>query len=206
MAATHHRSRLTNFVLEPIVPEICASALTPALSHPMGEGADAATPHPGPLLERGGEGEAAVGAGEREFYEVTLTTCSNQFLIGTQQVAWLHFTAISNQSSAFVPLILDNTVGQQPDGTEVRNFAPQAGRVVVVGEEPLLESTRTTNGLVQLILYSKTGVTNRVQSTPSLPVPGAWTTWEHVVPSNILQNLTLLPPTNRVMIFRAVRP
>ena len=105
-----------------------------------------------------------------------------------------------------MPLSLDNTVGHQPDGSEVRNFAPQAGRVVVVGEEPLLESTHSTNGLVQLILYSKPGVTNRVQSTLALPVPGAWTEWEQIVPSNILQNLTPLPPTNRVMIFRAVRP
>lgn len=42
----------------------------------------------------------------------------------------------------------------------------------------LLESTRTTNGLVQLILYSKTGMTNRVQSTPSLPVAGPWKEWQ----------------------------
>ena len=75
-----------------------------------------------------------------------------------------------------------------------------------MGEEPLLESTRSTNDLIQLILYSKTGVTNRVQSTTTLSVPGPWNEWEQVIPSNILQNLTPLPPTNRVMIFRAVRP
>ena len=59
----------------------------------------------------------------------------DQSLIGTQRVTWLHFATVSNQSSAFVYLNLDNTVGQQPDGTEVRNFAPQSGRLVIIAVE-----------------------------------------------------------------------
>src|SRR5206468_6476521 len=73
----------------------------------------------------------------------------------TQQVAWLNFTAATGQSSAFVSLKLDNGVGLQPDGTEVRNFAPQAGRTVVVGNEPLLEAVLTSNRQPALILYGQ---------------------------------------------------
>ena len=73
-------------------------------------------------------------------FALSLTTCSNQFLIGTQQLAWLHFTAVTNKPSAFVNLNLDNAEGRQADGSVVRNFAPQSGRLVIVGEEPLLDT------------------------------------------------------------------
>jgi hypothetical protein len=175
--------RLTNFSVEPIVAEICASAITPV-----------ATPHSGPLLERGGEGES---------YTVALGTCSNQFLIGTQQVAWLHFTAVSNQTSAFVPLRLHDPVGLQPDGTEVRNFAPQAGRVVVVGEEPLLEALRTTNGQVEIILYSRVGLTNVVETTVQLPVEGAWPPFVEIVATNLFNRLPSFAPGNQQRFYRA---
>jgi hypothetical protein len=197
--------RLTNFSVEPIVAEICASALTPV-----------APPHPGPLLERGGEGGATAsgarspllggegqGEGEREFYEVTFSTCPNQFLIGTQQVAWLHFTTLSNQSSAFVPLNLDNTVGLQHDGTEVRNFAPQAGRAVVIGEEPLLEALRTANGQIEIILYSKVGVTNVVETTVQLPVEGAWPPYAEIVATNLFNRLPPFAPGDQQRFYRA---
>jgi hypothetical protein len=152
-----------------------------------------------PLL--GGEGQ---GEGERNFYEITLTTCPNQSLIGTQQVAWLHFTAISNQSSAFVPLLLDNAVGLQPDGTEVRNFAPQAGRVVIVGEEPLLEALPSTNGQVQVILYARPGATHLLQTTVELPAQGSWSPWQQVTPTSLIHAMPL-PTTNQTLFIRALR-
>lgn len=149
---------------------------------------------------------AAQGEGERNFYEVTFSTCPNQFLIGTQQVAWLHFTAISNQSSAFVPLLLDNTVGQQPDGTEVRNFAPQAGRVVVVGEEPLLEAILGSNRQPALILYAKPGPGYVIEGKPRLDALLLWqVVWEGTQ-TNLFQQIQPVGGTNRMMFFRAVRP
>ena len=167
--------RLTNFSAEPIVAEICAATLTPGASHPVGEG--------------------------EEIYALNLTTCPNQFLIGTQQVAWLHFTAFSNQSSAFVSLVLDNITGQQLDGTEVRNFAPQAGRVVIVGDQPLLEAVGAGNGLVQLILYSRLGRTNDIVVSAQMPGP-AWQTNQVVVSTNLFNNLTPFPPVDGQRFFR----
>ena len=108
--------RLTNLSIEPIVSPICAATLVPSPTN--------------------------LVAGQ-DVFDLSLTTCAGQFLIGTQQVAWLHFTAVSNLPSAFVDLNLDNTVGYQQDGTPVRNFAPQSGRLVVVGEEPLLQAVFT---------------------------------------------------------------
>jgi len=169
--------RLTNLSVEPIVAEICAATLTPA-SQIMGE---------------------------REFYALALRTCSNQFLIGTQQVAWLNFMAVSNQSSAFVYLLLDDAAGRQPDGTEVRNFAPQAGRVVIVGEEPLLEALATTNGEVRLILYGPPGSTNLLQTVFQLPASGPWLPSSTVTLSNLFQPLEPSPAANQMRFIRAVR-
>jgi hypothetical protein len=191
---------LTNLTLEPIVPEICGGTLTPALSHPMGEGV--ATPHPGPLLDRGGEGAAAA---PREFYALSLSTCADQWLMGTQQVAWLHFQALSNHPSAFVALQLDITVGLQPNGVEVRNFALQAGHVVVVGEEPLLEAFFETNHLPALMLYAKTGTTNAIIASPSLTMPrDSWTAAPPVVMTNLYQRI-LPPVTNQWMFYQGRR-
>jgi hypothetical protein len=150
----------------------------------------------------GGEGQ---GEGEREFYEVKLATCPSQFLIGTQQVAWLHFTAISNQSSEFVPLLLDNTVGRQPDGSEVRNFAPQAGRVVVVGAEPLLEAVLSTNREAQLILYAPPGTTVRLETMTSLSSSIPWTFWHDVTLTGLSTNLTPVPSNGQTLFIRGRR-
>ena len=137
---------------------------------------------------------------------MSLSTCSNQFLIGTQQVAWLHFQALSNHPSAFVALHLDNTVDLQPNGVEVRNFAPQSGRVVVVGEEPLLEAYFETNHLLALMLYAKAGTTNVVIGSPDLSVPAAaWTSVQSIGMSNLFQWVQP-PTTNQWMFYRAVRP
>ena len=77
-------------------------------------------------------------------FELTEITFANQIIpvpMGLNHYeARLPFTAVTNQQSAFVTLSLDDTVGLQPDGTAVRNFAAQSGRVVVIGEEPLVEA------------------------------------------------------------------
>jgi hypothetical protein len=114
--------RLVLWGLQAIVPEICATSITPLTN-----------------LQ----------------HQLSLLTCPAQWLIGTPQVAWLNFTAASNQSSAFAGLSFTNLAGYVPDGTAVANFAPQEGRVVVVGEEPLLEMVRNTNRQPLLILYGK---------------------------------------------------
>jgi hypothetical protein len=79
------------------------------------------------------------------------------------------------------------------------------GRVVVIGEEPLLEALLSTNGEVQLILYAQPGTTNEVQSASQLPTGGAWTSLEHVTMTNMFQFLQPFPATNKMRFYRAVR-
>ena len=113
---------------------------------------------------------------------LTFIVCSNQWLIGTQQVAKLHFTAACNQSSAFVNLQILDTIGLQPDGTVARNFAPQSGRVVIIGNEPLLEAFISTNGYPALVLYGQPGTNYVLEATSDLSDPESWqSAWEGIL-------------------------
>ena len=132
--------------------------------------------------------------------------------MGTQQVAWLNFTAVSNQSSAFVNLSLTGPAGPAcPTAPPIANFAPQAGRVVVVGEEPLLEMVLNTNRQPLLVLYGKPASGYSIESRPNLWAGG----WQVVLknltvttnlflefvppnsaePANYYRALRILPPT-----------
>jgi RHS repeat-associated protein len=141
-----------------------------------------------------------------DFYWLSLATCSNQFLIGTQQVAWLHFTTISNQSSAFVRLQLDNIVGYQPDGTAVQNFAPQSGRLVIIGEEPLLEAMLNTNRHPAMILYGKPASGYAIQTRTNF-VAGPWATavTNLTVGTELLLQLPTPASASAVNFYRALR-
>lgn len=170
--------RLTNLWIEPLVSQVCTSAISPAVSN------------------------TAPGS---DIFDLSLTTCSNQFLIGTQQVAWLYFTAVSNRPSAFVTLTLGNITGWQADGTEVRNFAPQSGLLVIIGGEPLLECLLATNSLPHLILYGRPGWNCEVQSRTALESATPWQFHLQQTMTDLFQNFELAPLTDRAQFFRALR-
>jgi hypothetical protein len=138
-------------------------------------------------------------------FQLNFGTCDGQFLVGTQQVAWLNFTALTNQTSAFLGLSLDNLSGRETDGTAVANFAPQSGRVVLVGNNPLMESLPGTNSGIILNLYDHVGITNVVQSVASLSTPVAWSFWQQVVLSNLVQEIDLSSQSNKALFFRSYR-
>ncbi|HKQ37955.1 MAG TPA: RHS repeat-associated core domain-containing protein, partial [Verrucomicrobiae bacterium] len=130
---------------------------------------------------------SSILALSNDLQQLTFTTCSNQFLTGTQQIAWLYFSTVTAQSSAFVKLALDNIVGLQPDGTAARNFAAQSGRLVIIAHEPLLESSLSLTGQRNLILYAPHGSTNIIESTLSLANPIDWQpAWEWTM-TNLFQ-------------------
>lgn len=137
---------------------------------------------------------------------LNFVACPGQSLIGTQQVAWLNFITVSNQSSAFVRLEFTDLVGRMADGTPVANFAPQSGRVVVIGEEPLLEMVHGTNTQPLLFLYGQPASGYTIETRPNL-ASGAW---QAAVPGlTITTNLWLeFPPpasASRENYYRALR-
>lgn len=187
-------ARFTNLALQAIAPEICSSALIQAPHLPFG--------HALPV----GWGE---GGGEGEGYLLTLTACSNLWLQPTQgqQLAWLYLTAVSNQPSAFVWVDLGQSIGTLPDGSLVTNYIASAGRVAIIGEEPLLEAVMGTHRQPQLIVYAPSGTTNVVEFKPALD--NSTTSWRpafavEISSTNLWQTI-IVSPTNRTMFYRARR-
>jgi hypothetical protein len=127
-----------------------------------------------------------------------------RYLIGTQQVAWLHVTTLSNQSSAFLNLDLDNTVGMQPEGKEVRNFAAQSGHLVIIGEEPLLEAGFDTSQAPTVMIYAKPGSTVVWETAPAIGPEASWTPHPSITMTNLWVQLPA-PPNVPQQFYRARR-
>lgn len=103
-------------------------------------------------------------------------------------------------------LQISDTTGTQPDGTPVRHSAPQSGRLVVIGNEPLLEAFVTANGEPALVLYAQPGTTNTLETTTSLAVPVSWTPDRTVtMPTTNLFQLIEPVCTNRCTLFFRAR-
>jgi hypothetical protein len=137
-------------------------------------------------------------------YAITFATCTNQILPGSQQIAWLVVEAATNQPSAFVRVAIGPITGSQPDGRQLSSYLQQAARVVVVGEEPLVEAGPAGNGYIQLTLYALPGTTNQLQTAETLP-PQGWLSGQQVIPTNLTTTLPPQPATNRMLFFRARR-
>ncbi len=80
----------------------------------------------------------------------------------------LQLAAASNQPSGFAYLNVGHSVGTRLDGSQVTNYVSQTARVVIVGEQPLLEAILNTNKQPALVLYALTGTTNTLESASSL--------------------------------------
>ena len=128
--------------------------------------------------------------------------------MGAEQIAQFQFTALSNRS-AFVPLTMGNVAATRANGTPVPSVGAQHGRVVVVGQEPLLECWRLTNGPPIITLYGQPAENYALLSSPAVEAPGEWpVVWEGPVNSlstNFLLTNGLYAPTNPASFFRARR-
>jgi RHS repeat-associated protein len=123
--------------------------------------------------------DAAIEPLADRVYRVNVAACDGQGLRGMQPVAWLYLTAASNQPSAVLTVHSRDLVGRKPDGTPATNLDAELGRVVVLGEAPLLEALRTPDGQPTLVLYGRLGTECTLEFNPDLGQPLAWQpTWQ----------------------------
>jgi len=100
---------------------------------------------------------------------------------GPMEILQVCFQAAPDQSSAFVPLTPVDILGAKPDGEPVGNVAGQTARIVIVGEEPLLEARLSTNGQPLIVLYAPPGSTNWLETVARLGMGESWSVGEQVV-------------------------
>ena len=140
-----------------------------------------------------------IGSSQTVF---NLKVKDGETLHGPALLGSLEFDALPG-ASAFLPLLPTDIRGIKLDGTPVGNSFGQAGRVVAIGREPLLDAFLTESNQPALVLYGQPGSTNRLESTLALP-PAFWTPGEEVIMTNLWQ---ILHPaaTNRMEFFRALK-
>lgn len=129
---------------------------------------------------------------------------TNHTLRTSTGIGALSLTAISNQSSAFVWTTLPSVNARRLDGSTVTNAYGVPGRVVVVSEEPLMESLLIASNEVSLLQYALTGSTMRVQSTTNV-FGTNWQLHTQTTQTNLVQETDKFAPIPPAKFFRAIR-
>jgi hypothetical protein len=91
----------------------------------------------------------------------SLAASNGHTIAGPALLGSLSFEALPG-ASAFVPLTPVNVLGTKTDGSAVGNSGGQAGRVVVIGREPLLEAWLGTNSARMLTLFGNLGASYQI--------------------------------------------
>jgi hypothetical protein len=94
-----------------------------------------------------------------------------QVMLGSNEIAQLNFTACPSQHSAAVPLNLVPFIATRADGVILTDRPAQSGRVVIIGQEAVLEVSRSPVGTRNLTLYGKPSVSYLVEYTTNLSNP-----------------------------------
>jgi hypothetical protein len=133
---------------------------------------------------------------------ICVSTCPGDVLLGTEAVAELRFTTLPN-NSAFVPLRLVEIAAVKDDGLPVDRVGGRDGRVIIIGNEPLLEATRGTNATVWLTLYGKPGSSYQITSSSYIPRAKPWPAAWKIGLTGLLDSFPLPDTTRPAQFFEA---
>ncbi|PYL00358.1 MAG: hypothetical protein DME19_05355 [Verrucomicrobia bacterium] len=122
---------------------------------------------------------------------------------GQMKLADLNFIALSNQTSAFVFLQPTNIQATEAGAAALTNVFVNGGRVVVIGNEPLLEAQLTAEGTRNLVLYGKPGSSYQLEYSGDLSGANNWTNWVRVPLTNLFQVIENVDPNGPDVFFRA---
>ena len=123
---------------------------------------------------------------------------------GTNVLAQLSFTAVSNQTSAFVPLQVTELDGTRSDTTLLAHTFAQSGRVVVIANQPLVEAGFAPDNSRQLTLYGKAWMSYAIQYSTNLSNPNGWKQLRYFAQTNMVTTLTGLGVPGPGVYYRAL--
>jgi hypothetical protein len=135
----------------------------------------------------------------------SMHTTAGQVLQGTQQLAQLSFLAISNQNPALVPIPINHTVANKPNGSAYTNSVAPTATIAVTGGEPFLFASINPDSSRSLTLYGLLGVGYQLQSATTFGAPTTWTpVWNYVQTNN---PITIgVDSVHPVMFYRLFKP
>ena len=148
-------------------------------------------------------GSASLQALNSNSVLFTFASAPGQTLNGNQQIAQLDLTPSPNQTSAFLPLAPVSLKAVNAEGSNVGNLAAQAGRLVIIANEPLLEASLAPGGVRTLALYGKPWASYELQCTTNLANPAAWRDFMRVPMTNLVEVFSGLDTRQARIFYRA---
>jgi hypothetical protein len=131
-----------------------------------------------------------------------LTAHPGQSLQGALSLGQLWFRAVSNQTSAFIPVAFDNLLLSKLDGNPVSNVLAQSGRVVLIANEPLLEAS-VVGGSRRMTIYGKPWSAYALEYSTDLSNPNGWRVHSRIPFTNFFVNVAGLPMHGPNTFYRA---
>jgi hypothetical protein len=127
-----------------------------------------------------------------------------QTLQGAQELAQLNFTVVTNQASAIVPVIPQVQQAVSADGSLTTNFQAQAGQILIIGRQPILQPLPATPGGVRsLALFGNPGANYELQASTNLSNPVAWRNVLSIPMTNLVQLVSGLDTNPPAIFYRA---
>jgi hypothetical protein len=124
----------------------------------------------------------------------------------SRTLAQLAFTATPQPHSAIVTLSPLQLSALQSDGVIAPKPGATAGRLFILGNEPLLDVDLSLGLNLSLVLYGELGTNYSVQASPGLNLGGSWQPVTNLTLTNSFQLIGVGQPTNAMMFYRALKP
>jgi hypothetical protein len=130
---------------------------------------------------------------------------SGQSISGSKTVANFAFQATPGQRSAFVPLSLRTVAGKRTDSSVMTNLSLNSGRLVLVGDESLLEAAVTSNKSRTMTLYAKPYFTYALEYRTNLTSKTVWTRLRPMAITELATSVTAPEVGSDQVFYRAVQ-
>ncbi|MBI1841411.1 MAG: hypothetical protein HYR88_11250, partial [Verrucomicrobia bacterium] len=142
-------------------------------------------------------------AGADEFRLRLIAKAGNPFL-GSLALARLDFVAASS-NSALVRIPLTDAQALRAAGGLLARPDVRDGKVVIIGDDPLLEASLDAHRERTLVLYGRPGRHYSIQSSAHLNNGGDWKAWQETDLSTSWQEVLGPPTSDPVAYYRALR-
>lgn len=135
-------------------------------------------------------------------YTLSFRAAAGGSISGQGPVVTLSFVS-TNHTSAFVLVRPSAIVARKADQASIPPLLATAGRMVLVGNEPLVEATTESSGR-KLTLYGRLWASFEIQGSSDMAGTGNWKLVERVPMTNLVYSISNLNTNERTQFFRAL--
>ncbi|HEX7863034.1 MAG TPA: hypothetical protein VF773_22070 [Verrucomicrobiae bacterium] len=135
-------------------------------------------------------------------YTLSFRAATGNLISGDGPAVLLSFVS-TNHTSAFVPVRASSIVARKADASSLVPLLVTSGRMVLVGNEPLVEATIASTGR-HLALYGKPGSSYEIQGASNLDSGSQWNLVARVPMTSLVYEMENLNNNERTKFFRAL--